>query len=361
MNTPVVYLMMGLLFGTTFLALGIALGIWISRRHSSTPPSIPPETIGAFTRAETQHLLNALRSFATWTSDFAGDFHRYRNQMIDLSKAASLEGTYKTKEDVKGLLNEIVVANRELQSRLENAEKKLEQQTHELAGYLNEARTDGLTGLANRRAFDQRIDECYRQWVEGKQVFSLALVDIDHFKKINDTYGHPAGDAVLKDVADRLRIADDNCVIVARYGGEEFAILFKSTAERAASKMEELRKTIQGNTVSFEGHSIQVTISTGVSQIGSDDRVAKIIRRSDEALYSAKMSGRNRVFIHTGKLCEVYGTHDAAWQPASIPAEVAPAADAPNVESYPSQAPKDALQLQLLNRLDELLAEERKK
>ena len=355
MNTPVIYLMMGVLFGTTFLALGIALGVWLSKRQSSGLASTTPETIGSFSRAETQHLLNALRSFATWTSDFAGDFHRYRTQMNDLSIKASNENSFKTKEDVKGLLGQIVVANRELQSRLENAEKKLDQQTHELAGYLNEARTDGLTGLANRRAFDQRIDECYKNWVERKQVFSLALIDIDHFKKINDTYGHPAGDAVLKEVSNRLRIQDESCMLVARYGGEEFALLFATTLLAAASKMELIRTTIQDKAVSAEGHTIQVTISSGVSEITADDRIAKIIRRSDEALYSAKMSGRNRVFVHTGKLCEVYGNPGPGRQPS---AAMAHASTSP--AGFEADSGKE-LQLQILNRLDELLAEERRR
>lgn len=355
MNTPVIYLMMGVLFGTTFLALGIALGVWLSKRQSSDLASTTPETIGSFSRSETQHLLNALRSFATWTSDFAGDFHRYRTQMNDLSIKASNENSFKTKEDVKGLLGQIVVANRELQSRLENAEKKLDQQTHELAGYLNEARTDGLTGLANRRAFDQRIDECYKNWVERKQVFSLALIDIDHFKKINDTYGHPAGDAVLKEVSNRLRIQDESCMLVARYGGEEFALLFATPLLSAASKMELIRTTIQDKAVSAEGHTIQVTISSGVSEITADDRIAKIIRRSDEALYSAKMSGRNRVFVHTGKLCEVYGNPGPGRQPS---AAMAHASTSP--AGFEADSGKE-LQLQILNRLDELLAEERRR
>jgi diguanylate cyclase len=356
MNTPVIYLMMGVLFGTTFLALGIALGVWLSKRQSSDLASTTPETIGSFSRAETQHLLNALRSFATWTSDFAGDFHRYRTQMNDLSIKASNENSFKTKEDVKGLLGQIVVANRELQSRLENAEKKLDQQTHELAGYLNEARTDGLTGLANRRAFDQRIDECYKNWVERKQVFSLALIDIDHFKKINDTYGHPAGDAVLKEVSNRLRIQDESCMLVARYGGEEFALLFATPLHAAASKMELIRTTIQDKAVSAEGHTVQVTISSGVSEITADDRIAKIIRRSDEALYSAKMSGRNRVFVHTGKLCEVYGNPGPVRQPSTAMVH------APNSPAgFEVDSGKESLQLQILNRLDELLAEERRR
>ncbi|MCU0710665.1 MAG: GGDEF domain-containing protein [Pirellula sp.] len=356
MNTPVIYLMVGVLFGTTFLAMGIAIGVWLTKRPVHDLASSPPETIGSFSREETQHLLNALRSFATWTSDFAGDFHRYRAQMNDLSVKAANENSFKTKEDVKGLLGQIVVANRELQSRLENAEKKLEQQTHELAGYLNEARTDGLTGLANRRAFDQRIDECYKNWVERKQVFTLALIDIDHFKKINDTYGHPAGDAVLKEVASRLRVQDESCLLVARYGGEEFALLFAAPLNAAAGKMESLRRVIQDKAISAEGQTIQVTISVGVSEITTDDRIAKIIRRSDEALYSAKMSGRNRVFVHTGKLCEVYGNPGTARQTSVAMAHASAA-----VGSLDADPTKESLQMQLLNRLDELLAEERRK
>jgi diguanylate cyclase len=357
MNTPVIYLMMGLLFGTTFLALGIAIGVWITRRPTGDPVTTAPETIGSFSRAETQHILNALRSFATWTSDFSEDFHRYRTQMNDLSVKASKENSFQTKEDVKGLLGQIVVANRELQSRLDNAEKKLEQQTHELAGYLNEARTDGLTGLANRRAFDQRIDECFKNWTERKQIFSLALIDIDHFKKINDTYGHPAGDAVLKEVSNRLRGHDESCLLVARYGGEEFALLFAEPLQVAASKMEAIRLVIQNTAVTAEGQTIKVTVSTGVSEISADDRIAKLIRRSDEALYSAKMSGRNRVFIHTGKLCEVFGNPGPSLQPSVAVTHASSSTDV----GAAGDTVKDSLQLQLLQRLDELLAEEQRK
>jgi diguanylate cyclase len=357
MNTPIVYLMMGLLFGTTFLALGIAIGVWITRQQSGDPVTTAPETIGSFSRAETQHILNALRSFATWTSDFSEDFHRYRTQMNDLSVKASKENSFQTKEDVKGLLGQIVVANRELQSRLDNAEKKLEQQTHELAGYLNEARTDGLTGLANRRAFDQRIDECFKNWTERKQIFSLALIDIDHFKKINDTYGHPAGDAVLKEVSNRLRGHDESCLLVARYGGEEFALLFAEPLQVAASKMEAIRLVIQNTAVTAEGQTIKVTVSTGVSEISADDRIAKLIRRSDEALYSAKMSGRNRVFIHTGKLCEVFGNPGPSLQPSVAVTHASSSTEG----GAAGDAVQDSLQLQLLQRLDELLAEEQRK
>ncbi len=184
--------------------------------------------------------------------------------------------------------------------------------------------------------------------MERKQVFTLALVDIDHFKKINDTYGHPAGDAVLKEVAGRLRIQDESCLLVARYGGEEFAILFTAPLNTAASKMESIRTMIQDKSVSAEGHTIQVTISVGVSEITADDRIAKIVRRSDEALYSAKMSGRNRVFVHTGKLCEVFGNPGPARH-----ATAAMAHASAGVGGFDADSGKESLQLQLLNQLDE--------
>ena len=145
-------------------------------------------------------------------------------------------------------------------------------------------------------------------------------------------------------------------MLVARYGGEEFALLFATPLHAAASKMELIRTTIQDKEVYAEGHTVQVTISSGVSEITTDDRIAKIIRRSDEALYSAKMSGRNRVFVHTGKLCEVYGNPGLGRQPSAaiVHAQNSPA-------GFEVDSGKESLQLQILNRLDELLAEERRR
>jgi diguanylate cyclase len=340
--------MMGLLFGTTFLALGIMLGVWVCKRNAIDGPE-SGEKLGSYTRTETKQILEALKSFATWTSDFAGDFSLYKAKMNDLSHKASDANAFQTKEDVRGLLDQIVSANRELQARLDNAEVKLEQQTKQLAGYLNEARTDGLTGLANRRAFDQRIDECFKKWTDQKQVFSLALIDIDHFKKINDTFGHPAGDAVLKEVAVRLKDQGNDCLLIARYGGEEFALLFSTPVHAAAKHMERLRLSIAAKPIQAEGQLIKVTMSSGVSEIARDDRVGKIIRRSDEALYSAKMAGRNRVFIHTGKLCEVFG------QPTAGEA-MSPSAGMPSGQEL---VQTDPVEQRLLKEIDRLLAEER--
>jgi diguanylate cyclase len=302
-TSPLLYTLMGLLFGTTLLALGMAMGFWMAKRGVSNE-------LANATRAtlDQQNMLALIRNMASWTSDFAGDFTRYQSKMESLSRVAADGKTASTKEGVQKLLDQIVSANEALQSRLNNAELKLEDQTKQLAGYLTEARTDSLTGLANRKAFDQKLDECFQKWQQSNAMFSLALIDVDHFKKVNDTHGHPAGDAVLKELATRLAEIKQDSLLVARYGGEEFAVLIDGSETEAAEIMERLRKSIAGKTFEADGVSIPVTLSCGVSRILSEDRVGKLVRRADEALYSAKMGGRNRVFVHNGTLCTGLGS-----------------------------------------------------
>ena len=128
MNTmPLLYLLMGLLFGTTLLAIGIALGVWMGKRVGNTNSS-------QFAN-EQQQIALALKNMANWTSDFAGDFSRYQTTMQSLSRDAADSKKVRTKEEVQSLLDRIVQANSQLQSRLDSAEQKLEVQTKQLAGY----------------------------------------------------------------------------------------------------------------------------------------------------------------------------------------------------------------------------------
>jgi len=337
-NTPILYLLMGLLFGTTLLATGIALGFWAGKRIHG----------GSTSLLDQKQMVAALHNMASWTSDFAGDFNRYQSTMQNLNRDVADNKKVRTKEEVQQILNRIVDANSQLQNRLESAEEKLETQTKQLAGYLTEARTDGLTGLSNRKSFDQKLDECNSKWLATKKPFTLALVDIDHFKKINDTYGHPAGDSVLREISSRLRELSGESILVARYGGEEFAILFDRESQSAASVMERLRLEIASKTIAAEGHTISVTISTGVAQVINEERIGKLVRRSDEALYAAKMGGRNRVFIHNGLLCEPYGKPD----------RIGPVVE--SIHTLIVESPPDSNQLEhrVLSRLDSLISEE---
>lgn len=159
------------------------------------------------------------------------------------------------------------------------------------------ASTDGLTGLLNRRRFDEiALAEIDRAQRYGRP-FSLLLVDLDHFKLVNDSFGHNAGDAVLRSAAQRVMASVRTTDVVARYGGEELAVLLPETDEvEALVVAERIRETIGGQPVEHEGREIVVTASVGGSEYASsDDSVARLIGRADAALYRAKQMGRNLV------------------------------------------------------------------
>jgi diguanylate cyclase (GGDEF)-like protein len=159
------------------------------------------------------------------------------------------------------------------------------------------ATTDGLTGLTNHRAFQERLEQLHALAERSGQKFALILTDIDHFKSVNDTYGHPVGDAVLKRVAAIFTRRARKVDIVARYGGEEFVIVLPDTdAEGAAVFANRLREEVGSQVVTSENGSFSVTISMGVAEYPGDgvDR-HELIEKADQALYYCKEHGRNRV------------------------------------------------------------------
>ena len=160
------------------------------------------------------------------------------------------------------------------------------------------ASTDALTGLLNRRCFAEIAEREIARSRRSGHPLTLALGDIDFFKRVNDEHGHAAGDRVLQIVADLLQdgLRDYDCV--ARWGGEEFIVLLPDTDVATASVViERLRETIAGSLPSFEGVQIPVTMTLGISQFAADDNWHTIVVRADEALYRGKSGGRNRVEI----------------------------------------------------------------
>jgi len=180
------------------------------------------------------------------------------------------------------------------QKEVQNIQQKVETLTVK-------ATTDPLTGLANRARFDEFFTEQFRRAYDLERPLSLVFIDIDHFKHVNDTYGHQAGDEVLRRVAKVLRSTVRNIDLVARYGGEEFAIvLTEADTAGAAVRAEALRAKLEAEVVKFEEHTIKVTLSAGVA--GTDrTRVfahcAQLTNAADRAVYAAKGSGRNCVRI----------------------------------------------------------------
>ena len=159
------------------------------------------------------------------------------------------------------------------------------------------ARQDALTGLANRRHLMAAIDTEVRRARRTGRALSLAILDIDHFKRINDTHGHPGGDGVLREIAALLRETTRETDLLGRIGGEEFAVLMPETdpaqAERAC---ERLRAAVAGRTIDLaSGVVTRVTISTGVALLSAEEAGEQLLARADGALYEAKAGGRNQV------------------------------------------------------------------
>ena len=161
------------------------------------------------------------------------------------------------------------------------------------------ATTDGLTGLFNHRAFQERLAEEFRRMSRFADPVSLLLTDIDYFKKVNDTYGHPVGDLVLKDVSRTIGQTIRNIDIAARYGGEEFAVILPGAGgEGARNIAERLRKAVMERTFSSDGRSFRVTVSIGIATSPVDAaNKEELIEKADQALYHAKHNGRNQSML----------------------------------------------------------------
>ncbi|WP_027720702.1 sensor domain-containing diguanylate cyclase [Maridesulfovibrio zosterae] len=159
---------------------------------------------------------------------------------------------------------------------------------------------DGLTRVFNRRSFDERLVEEFKRHQRLNTDLSLLMIDLDHFKNINDTYGHLAGDMVLERVARLFESTFRSTDFIARYGGEEFVILLPHTKEADAEMLaERVRVKIEKTNMPYQDKNIKVTASIGVSSVrpGSLEKDVEILRKADDALYNAKEQGRNRVMV----------------------------------------------------------------
>ncbi len=189
--------------------------------------------------------------------------------------------------------------NSEYWKALEN-ENLLEEKSRELE---KASRTDVLTGLYNRRYFDELFELEWGLSSRRKTPLALLICDIDCFKKVNDTYGHQAGDAYLKLISNHLQgVFQRETDVVARYGGEEFVVLLSdSDAEQTRHLAEQFRKNIAEAVLEYQGQCIQATISIGISSCipGSDMSRDAFLSRADNVLYEAKNTGRNKTVVDT--------------------------------------------------------------
>lgn len=185
-----------------------------------------------------------------------------------------------------------------LQARLSEMEQEASQARQIIEEHKRRATHDGLTGLPNRDAYQQRLDEELTRKARYGGSLTLVVADVDHFKRINDNYGHLAGDKVLQLLAKAMRKSLRDVDFIGRYGGEEFVILMPETnAEEALAAMEKLRTKVENSPFNFRKERVPITMSFGVSEFHSLEDGETVFERADKALYQAKAEGRNRCII----------------------------------------------------------------
>jgi len=192
----------------------------------------------------------------------------------------------------------------QLQSRLRAVEERLQQQAAQIEAHVAEGRTDPLTRLPNRRALDEELIRRVAEWQRHNTVFCLLLIDVDHFRALNDQQGHLAGDRVLRRIADVLLGVLRETHMVARSGGDELAVVLPGTSAGDARRLaESLRKVVAAEQYWIEDSSLSLTISLGLAIIQPGDDPISLVSRASEALYAAKRAGRDCAYFHNGLSC----------------------------------------------------------
>ena len=213
---------------------------------------------------------------------------RFKDRVSELTDADDATGWQKLSREAEEMLQPTM----QLAAQISHAYDQIRQQMNHLMTF-TEVRTDPLTGVSNRRALDESLENMFSMFDRYDTEFSVVIVDIDHFKKINDELGHLSGDRMLQQVA---RLLDDNARdtdIVARYGGEEFVLLLpKTQLDGACIFADRVRDSVDLET--------KLTISVGVSAALDGDTPESVLSRADKALYGAKAAGRNCCWQHSG-------------------------------------------------------------
>ncbi len=277
----------------TAILVGLVCGWWL---RGSDPRYLRIRAQSA-DAARTREVLERLRDL---THNVASDVDKHKALMGRISEELHATDD-KEPAAVLRAVGKLIQSNERMQQQLNSAEEKLESQARQIVTHAVEAHTDALTALANRRAFDKELGRAYRASIDRGTPTVIMMIDVDHFKSLNDTYGHRAGDEVLRGIAKVLRDRIPEEYLIARYGGEEFAvILYNTSIERTGSLAEQARHEVGERSFDFDGLKLHVTVSAGVAQFAPGETAASLIGRADDALYASKEMGRDCGHFHDG-------------------------------------------------------------
>lgn len=281
------------------VGVGLISGFFMGRFY--TLANVPKRV-----KKEREQTLKALLSVMNCTDQLNDDVGSHNSALQSAAKEiASVESDEKLVVLQAALMNnisQVVESNKKLENDLVVSKYALESQAQELDISRKEARTDALCNVGNRKAVDEAMQFMISRYQSNQKPFGLMMIDIDHFKRINDTFGHQAGDDVLTSISNAL----NECVrpedFVGRLGGDEFVIILDGlTDENADLVGTRIRSTIElyDFSIADSGQSTVVTMSMGLAVVGEEDTRETLYDRADRALYKSKELGRNRLYTIT--------------------------------------------------------------
>lgn len=275
------------------VVVGLAVGYTLGRAGSGNRERDLARREREATLKALVAVLESAQQLSTDVDSHTSEITKVRRQMGTLRAAGELDTV---RHALLGQIGLMLDANRRLEDDLRMTRHRMEVQAQEIDRTRAEARLDSLSGVANRKALDEKLEYLLTNFRRTGETFALILSDVDHFKWINDTHGHPAGDQVVSHIGETLRGVLRGGDFVGRYGGDEFAVLLPNTSREVAEKVaERIRQTI--NRANFNvgpgGERVAVTFSVGLTTVREGDDSAGILQRADRGLYLSKQGGRN--------------------------------------------------------------------